>query len=133
MITVAAIFIQNMRGEYLWLDRAYKPYGYGLSGGAVEEYESIRQAVIRETIEEIGVELNPVNVKSLKHVKSECDRFIIHLYHTVVSNDTVITINSEHYNYKWRKLNNISDLTLPKNTEIFIEALQSCTHMNLVK
>lgn len=129
MIVVAAVFIKNHRDEYLWLNRAYEPYGYGLSGGAVEDNESIRQAVVRETIEEIAVELNPANVKTLTYVKSECGKYIIHLYHTTISNDTVININTEHYDYKWRKLNDINDLVLPKNTEIFIDALKKCTNI----
>lgn len=50
-------------GKYLLIDRAVKPFGFAMPAGHIEEEETPGEACVRETIEEVGVQ--PENIQLL--------------------------------------------------------------------
>ena len=55
-----AAFIVNERGEFLWVERAREPQKgkWNVPGGFIDPMESAEDALIRETHEEVGLELS---------------------------------------------------------------------------
>ncbi len=49
--------IRNENGEYLLIDRAVEPYGYGCISGHIHEGEKPEEALIREVEEESGLKV----------------------------------------------------------------------------
>lgn len=63
------VIIENNKGEILVLKRSEKSSEggrYGLVGGKIDSGESKEQAIIREAKEEIGVNINPLDLKFIQ-------------------------------------------------------------------
>ena len=55
-----AAFIVNEKGEFLWVERAREPQKgkWNVPGGFIDPLENAEEALIRETQEEVGLELS---------------------------------------------------------------------------
>lgn len=54
----AALLLENEAGELLIVKANYKPY-WSLPGGVIDPGETPKEAAIRETFEEVGLQINP--------------------------------------------------------------------------
>ena len=74
-IVVVLIFIQNSKGEFLIQKRSARKNGkYATTGGHTKSGESSIQGIITEVEEEIGLKLNPKDLKLYFSGKSEAER-----------------------------------------------------------
>lgn len=60
----ACVIVQNIVGRILAVSRKDDLTDFGLPGGKVEPHESIKEAAIRECLEETGYSINIVKTKS---------------------------------------------------------------------
>lgn len=60
-----AIVILNSKGQILMGRRLYEPLGYSLPGGHLEFGETLNECGIREVREEVGVEIENVEIKTI--------------------------------------------------------------------
>ena len=108
LFEVATVYIEN-NGQILLLHRQNdKVQGnkWGVPGGKVEKNETALQAVIRETREEIGIDLANQTIETLKigYVEqSEKNHFVHHSFRTQLPGDPAdIRINfNEHKGFTW--------------------------------
>lgn len=69
------IFIQNSKGEFLIQKRSTRKNGkFATTGGYPKSGESSIQGIITEVEEEIGLKLNPKDLKLYFSGKSETER-----------------------------------------------------------
>lgn len=74
-IVVVLIFIQNSKGEFLIQKRSARKNGkFATTGGHPKSGESSIQGIITEVEEEIGLKLNPKDLKLYFSGKSEAER-----------------------------------------------------------
>ena len=94
-------------------------------GGKVESWETIEEAIIRETQEETGILLSKDSIEYVKtfYIIRERDNkhLIYHLFCTEYPN-TSITLNDEHTEYGWFDRETALTLPLIHDEEPCIEA-----------
>lgn len=74
-IVVVLIFIQNSKGEFLIQKRSARKNGkFATTGGHPKSGESSIQGILTEVEEEIGLKLNPKDLKLYFSGKSEAER-----------------------------------------------------------
>lgn len=92
-------------GKILLLQRQdYKPQGgkWGLPGGKVDTNETPKKAVLREVIEETGIDASKFPVDFFKTVyESYPDlNFVYHMFHTIFDNSKQVMISpTEHKDF----------------------------------
>ena len=99
---------------------------WGSVGGRVDLGEKLINTCLREAKEEIGVDLNPKNIKLLKVSETPFLTDIFHTIHFVYTtvldeNEKIIlNFNGEHESdeYRWFKLTDLPDKTLDNKKEI---------------
>jgi len=105
IVEVAACYFEH-EGKILLLLRApHKLEGnkWGVPAGKVENGESPFQAVMREVNEEIGIQLNMNEVKSIDrlYIRKPNIDYVYHMFHYEVNVPPVISLNDEHIDYRW--------------------------------
>ncbi|KKP87237.1 MAG: hypothetical protein UR89_C0004G0026 [Candidatus Roizmanbacteria bacterium GW2011_GWA2_35_8] len=106
-------------------DKRFYPLVWNISGGGIEFGEAPEEALIRETREELGVELK--NIIQIPKVFSEVrdhwqGLFIVFVSELLDSNAKII-LNSEAGEFGWFTLNEAKKLKLmPKTIEMLEEA-----------
>jgi 8-oxo-dGTP diphosphatase len=58
----SAMILENSIGQVLIVKSGYKPY-WTFPGGIVDPHETPKEAAIRETLEEVGITVNPKKVE----------------------------------------------------------------------
>lgn len=115
-VEVASCYIES-KGIILFLKRAVgKPEGgrWGVPAGKVENGESNREAVIRETYEETGIRLDEDKLKFVGKIfirKPNVD-YVYHMYHKNLGEFPVVTLNDEHQEYRWLSMEEASYLPI---------------------
>jgi 8-oxo-dGTP pyrophosphatase MutT (NUDIX family) len=101
-IAVKAIIVKGDKALVLKEESRYN--GYDLSGGKIDENESIEEALKRELNEEIGLKEfttgNLVHVYERKDYKKEGFSLML-VFYQVFASDFEITLSEEHNEYKW--------------------------------
>jgi len=103
-LEVAGCFCE-FDGKFLLLKREEEdPHDskLGLPGGKLDKGETKEQAIIRETLEESGIDIS----KSIKFIKTTYVRypegdFIYHVFHAKLNNKPSVVISLEHSAYVW--------------------------------
>ena len=91
-IAVAIIYIENSNGEFL-IQKTSKEKGgiYSSTGGHIDHKETPYETIVRETKEEIGLDISNENVVSLGHICVDFPvRFIFYLKKDVNIDDLVL-------------------------------------------
>lgn len=95
---------------------------WGNIGGKLDFGESLIDACIRETKEEIGVTLDSKKVELIevkeKPFATEIYHTINFAYATILDEKEKITINEESDEYKWFELTNLPEKMLDKKEDI---------------
>ncbi len=95
---------------------------WGNVGGKVEPGEKLLNACIREAKEEIGIDLDPENVKLIEIKESPFLTENIHalhfVYSTVLDEDAKIIVNEESDGYQWFDLKNLPEKTLDTKEDL---------------
>jgi 8-oxo-dGTP diphosphatase len=103
----AHAIIFNSESHVLLLKRTYGNKGWSLPGGSIEPGETIHQALFRECSEELGIEVQDAVLTGF-------------YYHSVINTqaaifrcsipiDAEITLSSEHSEYKWMHISDLSE------------------------
>jgi 8-oxo-dGTP pyrophosphatase MutT (NUDIX family) len=99
---VAKVFVQNISGQLLLLQRSEtdprRPLQWDLPGGMVEQNEFVEQAAARETFEEAGLKIDPLQLK-LVYTQS-----ITYDDSTGVTTSDGVTLSYEHSAYQWASI-----------------------------
>lgn len=98
--------IVNSEGRVLQLKHTYGDKVWGLPGGAVEPGETIHEAIKRECLEELGVEVIIEAFTGLYYHKSLNAQAGI--FKCSLPEDYKITLSDEHSEYKWFDMSELS-------------------------
>lgn len=80
-VTKALLIPLNQLGEILIQNReGFKPPRWGYFGGSVERGESIKEALIRETIEELGIDISSEELLEVGKFTDEIERKLVTRY-----------------------------------------------------
>jgi 8-oxo-dGTP diphosphatase len=103
----AHAIIFNSEAHILLLKRTYGNKGWSLPGGSVEPGETIHQALFRECREELGIEVqNAVLTGFYYHSVINTQAAI---FRCSIPIDAEITLSSEHSEYKWMHISDLSE------------------------
>lgn len=100
--------ILNEKGQVLQLKQSYKNKLWGLPGGGVEPCETIHEALKRECMEEIGVDINIIALTGFyyhEHYNSQVGIFMCK-----IDGETKIRLSEEHSEYKYFDINNLGQV-----------------------
>jgi 8-oxo-dGTP pyrophosphatase MutT (NUDIX family) len=118
------IVIVNGRGEVLLLKRSQlspRPGGLDLPGGGVDDHESPENAIIRETMEELGISIAQPKIIGSWLMDEHQDPWIM-LGFSAHVDDAKVTLSWEHDEYIWMPLNEVSSTELPEGYQQIIRA-----------
>jgi 8-oxo-dGTP pyrophosphatase MutT (NUDIX family) len=98
-VSSAAVILENSASQVLIVKANYKPY-WTFPGGIIDPGETPKQGAIRETFEEVGIELNPQKVEFVAVVNRKSDfadtyQFIFKATLTRAMIDSIILQESE--------------------------------------
>jgi 8-oxo-dGTP pyrophosphatase MutT (NUDIX family) len=105
MNSVAKLVIIDGSGKHLLLYRSAHP-AFGddpdLPGGTLEEGESVRETMVREVDEELGVAIDEADIREI-YAGADYSRGETHysLFIAEVSSRPQITLSWEHSSYEW--------------------------------
>jgi 8-oxo-dGTP diphosphatase len=100
--------ITNSEGHVLLLKRTYGNKGWGLPGGGVDPGETIHQAILRECREEIGIKVYDVVLTGFYYHSSINAQ--VGIFRCFMPNDEEIMLSSEHSEYEWIHLSELSEV-----------------------
>jgi len=113
---LAKIFVFNEKGEILLLQRSRsdnrRPLGWDLPGGNVEYNEDPNEAVLRELMEEAGLQAHESQVF---YVGTETeDHYIVTLLYKGSAATTDVLLSHEHEQFRWIKPADIVNFDMPE-------------------
>ena len=95
---------------------------WGNVGGRVELGEKLIDSCLREAKEEIGLDLNPKNLKLIEVKETPYLTDIFHAIHfvyaTILDENEKININHESDGYQWFDISNLPEKTLDTKEDI---------------
>lgn len=108
--SVGILFYAMNTGRHLFLLRNGKQsHEWGLPGGKVERGETLKSALERECMEEIGWLPKLPKLFPIEQFTSEDGRFVYHTFYSMVDTEFIPVLNHEHIGYCW-----VNDTTYPK-------------------
>ncbi len=123
MVKVYVLLTLTAHNSVLLLKRQNVDFGndlYSLPGGECEQNETPTNALIRETKEELGISLNPSDIK-LVHTLSRngTENNLLLLVFKADTWSGNITLNEplKHSEYFWAPINNIPSNTIPAHQQ----------------
>lgn len=127
-LIIASAIIKNDRGEILLLKRGKTKTFKGhwqLPEGKLEEKERPQEALKREMKEELGADVDTVELYGVSQSTLEAKgvRYLaLRIIFLVKLKSEKIKLSHEHSDYKWVKTNNLSNLKLLSGT---LEAIRA--------
>jgi 8-oxo-dGTP pyrophosphatase MutT (NUDIX family) len=100
---VGALIYSKSTKRYLFLLRDNNKYAgsWGLVGGKIERNERITEALYRESVEEIGIDVSQRKIIPIETFTSDNHKFIYYTFIISVEHEFVPTLNNEHRGYCW--------------------------------
>lgn len=111
---VVHIWILNQRKEYLVQKRSllkkWKPDFWAVTGGSALMGETSLQAALRETEEEVGIKLQPDQLKHLERIKRVESFMDIWVAYVTDEQTAAITLNEEVTEVNWHTAGEIEEM-----------------------
>lgn len=122
------VLIENNKEEVLLIKLDKFPYGYSIPAGHVDKGEDPMDAVKRETLEEVGLDLNDFTLVKAEDLTNDpcrrgADHHKWHLYKAKVDN-AIVEINQESSDYIWIKPKKALRLKLTSPARHFLSNLE---------
>lgn len=105
--SVHAVFTDN-ENRILQLESTYENQGWGLPGGAVDPGETVHEALRRECLEELGVEIKILYMSGLYYHKKFNSQ--VGIFRCEMSADAKIQLSHEHAKFRYFTLNELSEI-----------------------
>ena len=99
--------IFNSKDHVLLLKRTYGNKGWSLPGGSVDPGETIHQALARECQEELGIDVEDALLTGIYYHSTINTQAAI--FRCSLPKDAEIKLSSEHSDYKWAHLSELSE------------------------
>ena len=137
-IAIAIIYIQNSQGEFL-IQKTSSVKGsiYSSTGGHVAHGETPKETIIRETKEEIGLDICDENIIDLGHICVDFPvRFIFYLRKDINIEDLVLDkdeVESMHYFTKEELEKIIEEGKMHKGHIFVLKKVLEFTNKSLIK
>lgn len=120
-VGVGGIFIQDNKVLFVFRENTGKNDNlYGLIGGLVKENESVKEGLIREIDEEVGVKVNPQDMRLVHCISSRENGietvgcyFLIEKWIGTPFNKA----SHKHNHVKWFDLKNLPQNLIPRNRQ----------------
>lgn len=103
----AHAIIVDSESHVLLLKRTYGDKGWSLPGGSVEPCETIHEALLRECREELGIEVQDVILTGFYYHSLLNTQ--VAMFRCSIPKDAEIILSSEHSDYGWFHLSELSD------------------------
>lgn len=108
---IVTLFIQNDEEEILLEKRSTKKGGrYGFISGHIEKEESINEGIIRETKEELGMDIKENDLKLFYKTKQQNKSYHFYFIKKDINPKTLILQKEEVEDAKWYKISEIKDM-----------------------
>jgi 8-oxo-dGTP diphosphatase len=130
VIVLSSAVIKNTRGQVLLLQRSDSSSfseHWQLVEGKIEENESPVEAIKREIMEEIGVNVKMSEVKLVSHTQLEVKEkkyLAVRVVFEVKVDSKEITLSNEHQAFAWYYITEVFDLPLLPGTKEVIEKMK---------
>jgi len=103
---VVSCFVEHDEKILLLHRQDHKPQGntWGVPAGKVNHNENIVSSILREILEETGIQLDSEQIKHFRRVFVRYDEydFYYHIFHAKLEDKPEIMINEEeHKNFRW--------------------------------
>ena len=108
------VIIKNTEGQYLFIERS-EPLGnetvlsWDIPGGRIDPSERLQDALKREVLEELGIELTATStlLNAQDIFVPAKDLHVVRLTYIASQDITAIQLSDEHQNYKWASIDEI--------------------------
>lgn len=100
--------IINEEGKVLQLKQTYGDKRWGLPGGGVEPGETIHEAIKRECLEELGVDIKISAFTGLYYHKSFNSQ--VGIFKCYLPQGCDIRLSNEHSEYRWFDISELSEV-----------------------
>ena len=121
-----ALIWSRLDDTYLFIlrsDLSKHPLQWDLPGGHVDPGENHRQALYREIIEEIGIDLEDRPSTLLSETETQEPRFVMRNYAICVPKQFEPVLNWEHVEWQWKSLDE-----MPEPVTFSVDMLMSNDH-----
>ena len=101
-----ALIYSKKTKRYLFLLRDGQRYAgsWGLAGGKIDSGERVVEALYREIIEELNVDLSSGKIVPIETFTSDNNKFVYYTFLISVEDEFVPKLNDEHRGYAWVRL-----------------------------
>jgi ADP-ribose pyrophosphatase YjhB (NUDIX family) len=103
--------VLQYKQEVLLIRNSYGPAGWSFPGGGVKKHESLKRAVTREVLEEVGVEIHNPHYIGHYFTAREYKKDLVHCFIAHVKNKSYAIDNSEVAEAQWFPLNDLPHMT----------------------
>jgi 8-oxo-dGTP pyrophosphatase MutT (NUDIX family) len=121
------LILRNGRNEILFVRTKRLPDIWQPTGGHVDNNhdKSLVDAVLRETREEIGVEIDPTTLKRIYKAPNDIDSGEIYFFLADMPNNSEIILNSQEIlEYRWVSMKDTPTITLLPATQKCLQILR---------
>ena len=98
---VGVLFYTQDTNRNLYLLRNHRDQVWGIPGGKVERGESLREALERECLEEIGYWPENAKLYPIECYTSADGKFSYHTFFCAIEGEFIPKLNEEHLAYAW--------------------------------
>lgn len=113
--SVGALIFCQSTNRYLFLLRNGNKFDgtWGISGGKIEQDETVIAALRRELEEEIKLKLTNEKIIPLETYTAENNYFCYHTFLIIIKSEFIPTLNNEHRGWAWTKIEDVPRPTHP--------------------